>query len=152
PDSQLPSGLKLWTDHNRAYFKRWDMTLTGFVLDGASGSSTELEFAAYRQFSPDGCGTHFEKGPRMIAGVPTCPERDLPDSAAAAARMISARAGEVKGVPQFLWARSILKPPAWYAEVSRVLREEYPSAPVVVVDPYTFFGLIHQATAIGMPR
>lgn len=152
PDSMLPSGLQLWAEYCRPYYERWDMTITGFVLDGASGASTELEFAAYRTFSPDGCGTHFEKGPRMIAGVPTCPERDLPDSAAAAARMIAARAGEVKGVPQFLWARSILKPPAWYAEVSRVLREEYPSAPVVVVDPYTFFGLIHQATAIGMPR
>lgn len=145
PDSGLPSGLKPWTDYCRRYFQRWDMTITGFVLDGSAGASTELEFAAYRAFSPDGCGTHFEPGPRVIAGVPTCPERDLPDSAEQAARVIAnAARGELR-TPRFLWARSILKPPSWYAEVSRLLREQHPEAPVVVVDPYTFFGLIRVA-------
>ncbi len=147
PDSKLPSGLQLWTEYCRPYFKRWDMTISGFVLDGASGASTEREFAAYRQFSPDGCGTHFEKAPRLIAGVPTCPERDLPDSPEEAARVIAARAGEVRGEAQFLWARSILKSPSWYAEVSRLLREEHPGALVEVVDPCTFFGLIREHTA-----
>ncbi len=146
PDSRLPSGLKLWTDYCGSYFRRWDMSITGFVLDGASGSSSELEYASYRQFSPDGCGSHFEKAPRMIAGVPTCPERDLPDSAAEAARVIAARAGEVRGDAQFLWARSILKSPSWYVQVSRLLREKYSDVPVVVVDPYTFFGLVREST------
>ncbi len=147
PDSKLPSGLKLWADYCRRYYARWDMTITGFVLDGASGASTELEFAAYRPFSPDGCGTHFEKAPRMIAGVPTCPERDLPDSAEAAAKVIAARAAAVKGEAEFFWARSILKPPAWYARVSEFLRERHPDTPVVIVDPYTFFGLIREDLA-----
>ncbi len=147
PDSRLPSGLKLWTDYCGSYFRRWDLSITGFVLDGASGASTDLEFAAYRQFSPDGCGSHFEKSPRMIAGVPTCPERDLPDSVAEAARVIAARAGEVRGDAQFLWARSILKSPSWYVQVSRLLREQYSNVPVVVVDPYTFFGLVGESTA-----
>ncbi len=142
PDSQLPSGLKFWTEHCARHFRRWDMTITGFVLDGASGRSTEREFAAYRSFSPDGCGTHYERAPRMIAGVPTCPERDLPDAAEAAAAVIAKLAGDVKDEARFLWARSILKPPSWYAQVAQILREQYPQAPVVVVDPYTFFGLI----------
>jgi hypothetical protein len=46
--------------------------------------------------------------------------------------------------PCFLWARTILKSPSWHAEVSHVLREKHSAAPVVVVDPYTFFGLIEQ--------
>ena len=142
PDSQLPSGLEFWTEHCARNYRRWDMTITGFVLDGASGASTEREFAAYRRFSPDGCGTHFEKGPRIIAGVPTCPERDLPDSAEAAAGVIAKLADNVKSDARFLWARSILKPPSWYARVGEILREKHPQAPVVVVDPYTFFGLI----------
>lgn len=118
------------------------MTITGFVLDGATGASTEREFADYRRFSPDGCGTHFEKGPRMIGGIPTCPERDLPDSAAEAAAVIAKLAGNIKGEAGFLWARSILKPPSWYAQIAQILREKYPQAPVAFVDPYTFFGLI----------
>ena len=142
PDSKLASGLNAWTKHCADNFKRWDMTITGFVLDGSSGASTEREFAAYRNFSPDGCGTHFEKGPKIIAGVPTCPERDLPDSAEAAAAVIAKYAGDVKDEARFLWARSILKPPSWYAQVSQILQEKHPQAAVTIVDPYTFFGLI----------
>lgn len=142
PDSKLPSGLEAWTEHNLRHFRQWDMTITGFVLDGASGASTEREFAAYRRFSPDGCGTHFEKGARMISDIPTCPERDLPDSAAQAAAVIAKHAGNLKGEAGFFWARSILKAPSWYAQVAQIVREAHPEAPVVFVDPYTFFGLI----------
>ena len=119
------------------------MTITGFVLDGASGASTEEEFKAYIQFSPDGAGTHFEQSPRVYAGLPTCPERDLPDDAAAAASVIANEAKKrAADQPGFLWARSILKSPTWYAAVSRLLAEKYPDTGVEVVDPYTFFGLI----------
>ncbi len=145
PHSKLPPGLGVWTQHCRNYFQRWDMTITGFVLDGSAGASTATEFAAYRQFSPDGCGTHFERAPRVIAGVPTCPERDLPNGAREAAAVIAKEAAAVSQTPRFLWARSILRAPSWYAQVSQILAEEHPAAPVVVVDPYTFFGLIREA-------
>jgi hypothetical protein len=144
PDSGLPYGLKPWQEHCQRYFARWDMTITGFVLDGSSGASGAREFEAYRTFSPDGMGTHFERGPALHAGVPACPERDLPDSSDAAARFIAERAAQSNGRPDFLWARSILKSPTWYAEVSRLLREKHPEARVEVVDPYSFFGLIRQ--------
>ena len=142
PDSKLPPGLELWKEHCARHYRRWDMSITGFVLDGASGAATAREFAAYRNFSLDGCGTHFEKEPRIIAGIPTCPERDLPDSAEAAAGVIAGLANNVNTEARFLWARSILKSPSWYAEVSQILREQHPQAPAVFVDPYTFFGLI----------
>ena len=143
PESHLPSGLAAWAAYCRERYARWDMTITGFMLDGSSGSSGAAEFEAYRGFSPDGIGTHFEKGPRMWAGIPTCPERDLPDNAAAAAAQIADRAARaINQQPAFLWARSILKSPAWYADVSRLLREQHPGVPVEIVDPYTFFGLI----------
>lgn len=142
PDSGLPSGLARWEEHCRSYYARWDMTITGFILDGASGASTELEFAAYQRFAPDGAGTHFESGPALHGRLPTCPERDLPDSAEAAANVIASRAKAARNGPAFLWARSILKSPAWYGDVSRLLRERHPEASVEVVDPYTFFGLI----------
>jgi hypothetical protein len=151
PESRLPSGLALWTEHCRRYFERWDMTITGFVLDGSAGASTESEFAAYRTFSPDGCGTHFERGPRIIAGIPTCPERDLPDSAPQAAAFIAKEAAKVSTSPRFLWARSILKTPGWYARVSDLLREQHPDAPIAVVDPYTFFALIGRAEPVPPP-
>lgn len=145
PDSGLPSGLAAWEAHCRRAFADWGMSITGFVLDGSAGASTEQEFSAYRSFSSDGAGTHFEPGPRLIADIPTCPERDLPDRAEDAAAAIAQRAASRGAGPGFLWARSILKSPGWYAEVSGRLREQYPDAAIEIVDPYTFFGLVRVA-------
>ena len=142
PESGLPSGLKAWTEHCRRYYERWDMSITGFILDGSGGASTDLEFGAYRSFSPDGAGTHFEPGAAMHAGLPTCRETDLPDDVDKAAEVLANAAREHKDRPGFFWARSILRTPKWYADLSQRLAEKYPEAPVSVVDPYTFFGLI----------
>lgn len=144
PESGLPSGLEIWTEHCRRYYRRWDMSITGFILDGAGGASTEREFQAYRSFSPDGAGTHFETGPHLHVGLPTCPERDLPDDVEQAAALIAEAASHCQDRPGFLWARSILKPPRWYADLNRQLALKPAGSLVTVVDPYTFFGLVHQ--------
>ena len=144
PDSKLPPALKLWEEHCTRYYQRWGMTISGFMIDGSAGASTEEEFKAFRRFSPDGVGNHFDLTPRIIAGIPTIREWDIPDAAEASAAFIAQQAkGAAKG-PCFLWARNILKPPSWHAEVARFLKEKHPQAPVVVVDPYTFFGLIRE--------
>lgn len=142
PDSRLDSGLGAWTAHCRTYYKRWGMSITGFMLDGAAGASKETEFRAYRTFSPDGVGTHFEKGPVMRAGIPTCPERDLPDDVEKAAALVAGAAPRKGSGPAFFWARSILKRPSWYLQLNAILAQKYPEACVETVDPYTFFGLI----------
>jgi hypothetical protein len=142
PDSGLPSGLQVWTEHCRRYYERWGMTITGFMLDGSGGASTEAEFAAYRSFSPDGAGTHYTERPALRSGMPTCRERDLPDDVDQAAAVLAKAAREQRGRPGFFWARSILKSPAWYAQLSERLAKQHPEAAVAVVDPYTFFELI----------
>ena len=142
PDSGLPSGMEKWVAHNQKYFGLWDMDITGFVLDGAGGASTDQEFAAYKKFSPKGFGTHYEKGPALHVGVPSIPERDLPDDVEKAAEIV---ANDAKGSDQkanFQWRRSILKSPDWYLQLSTLLAQKYPDARVEVVDLYTLFGLI----------
>jgi hypothetical protein len=151
PDSKLPPALKVWTEHCSRYFKRWDMSITGFMLDGSAGASTPEEFAEYRRFSPDGCGNQLDLAPQVIAGVPTMREWDMPGSATRTAAYVAQQAAAAGNGPCFLWARTIVKPPSWHAEVSRVLRDKYPNAPVVIVDPYTFFGLI-KAHVNGGPK
>ncbi len=142
PQSALPSGLEAWVRHCEGHYRRWDISITGFVLDGSAGQSTDLEFTAYRSFSRDGIGTHFEKSPAIKAGIPTCPERDLPDKPESAAAVIAEAARGRKGETSFLWCRSILKDPRWYDQVSTLIREKHPDVSVEIVDPYTFFGLI----------
>jgi hypothetical protein len=141
PDSGLRPGLEAWVKHCRAYYERWGMTITGFVLDGSGGASTDVEFEAYRRFSPDGLGTHFEPGAAIHAGVPTCRERDLPNGVDQAADAI-ARDAAKGSEPVFLWKRSVLRRPSWYSALSKTLKAKYPQLAIEVVDPYTFFGLI----------
>ena len=47
PESGLPSGLETWRQHCLPYYRRWDLSITGFVLDGSAGAATETEFAVY---------------------------------------------------------------------------------------------------------
>ena len=144
PDSKLPPALKIWTEHCARYFKRWDMSITGFMLDGSAGASTPEEFAEYGRFSPDGCGNQLDLTPQIISGVPTIREWDMPGSAERTAAYMAQQAAAATKGPCFLWARTILRTPSWHADVSRILREKYPKARVAVVDPYTFFGLIKE--------
>ena len=141
-----PSGLPSWIEHCQNYLSRWDMSIVGFVLDGAGYKSTEYEFRGYRHFAQDGCGTHFEDSAKMISGVPTCNEWDLNENPEIAARDIANIASNYQDKPGFVWCRSILKSPSWYAKVSEILKNTYPESPVTVVDPYTFFGLIRQTS------
>lgn len=142
PDSGLPSGLKAWEAYCKRYYARFGMTITGFVLDGTAGASTDTEWAAYKSFSPDGLGTHYESGPALHLGIPAIPERDLPDDVEQAAAIIARDAEGSDRRPVFQWRRSVLKSPEWFARLSELLKEKYPEARVEVVDPYTLFGLI----------
>ncbi len=118
------------------------MSITGFILDGAAGASTDREYAAYRSFSPDGAGTHFTGEPALYAGLPTCREQDLPDNVDQAAKVIRDLAARTTQKPRFLWARSILKHPRWYSDLAQRVAEGQTESEVVFVDPYTFFGLV----------
>lgn len=149
PDSKLPPALKPWTEHCVRYYKQWDMTISGFMIDGSAGASTEEEFVAFKRFSPDGVGNHFDPTPRLIAGIPTLREWDIPESPEAAAAFIAKQAAAATNGPCFLWARTILKTPSWHVEVVKFLREKHPDASVAVVDPYTFFGLIGEHAGQG---
>ena len=142
PDSGLRPGLQAWINHCKKYYAQWDMSITGFVLDGAAGAATAGDFAAYQNFSPNGAGTHFEAGPGLKSGLPTCRETDLPDSAEAAVEVIRNQVASLNGRPGFLWARTILRPPKYHADISEILAKKYPELDVEVVDPYTFFALI----------
>jgi hypothetical protein len=142
PESGLPSGLEAWGKHCARYYDRLGMSITGFMIDGSGGASTETEFQAYQRFSPDGAGTHFERSPRVFAGMATFPEEDLPEDIDKAAAVLAAAARKNSGHPGFFWARSILKTPKWYVDLGHRLAQSYPDLKIEVVDPYTFFGLV----------
>jgi hypothetical protein len=142
PESGFSPGLREWMEHCIPYYQRWDLTITGFVLDGAAGASTAREYEIYHHFSPDGLGTHFQPGPALHASIPTCRETDLPDDVNQAIEKVRQFAANPSPKPSFFWARSILKDPGWYWGLTEALKKQESSQAVETVDPYTFFQLI----------
>ncbi|MEA3366273.1 MAG: hypothetical protein U9Q79_11600, partial [Candidatus Hydrogenedentes bacterium] len=138
--SGLPSGLDAWVAHNRPYAERYDLSITGFIIDGHSPGMGEKGMDAYLEFSPDGIvgqkippqGVHRNVMPyvRMKLDLHGAP----PDAGATIASLAGVN------MPKFLFIRTILKSPSWARETMQAAVAGNPS--VEFVDPYTFFLLV----------
>lgn len=47
PISGLPDALDAWAAHNLPYYKRWDITITGFIIDGLAPGLNQKGLDAY---------------------------------------------------------------------------------------------------------
>ena len=139
PFSGLPSGLDAWAEHCIPYYKRWDLSITGFIIDGYAPGLNENGLATYKRFSPDGIVAQkippqgiFDQMPfiRMNLDLDGKPE----DVAHTIASRFTGKS------PQFLIFRTILKTPSWHLQVKENLEREHPEA--IVVGPYEFFLLL----------
>src|SRR3546814_8280911 len=54
PVSCLPDVLKTWEKHCLPYYHRWDLTMTGFIIDGNSPGLNKEGLDTYARFSPNG--------------------------------------------------------------------------------------------------
>lgn len=140
--SDLPSGMAVWERHCRRFYEQWDLSLTGFIIDGFGPGLSAEGLDAYARFSPDGIVP--QKIPRqgVHQGMPYVRMgADLPASPAAAARILGQSAGE--SLPQFAVCRSILQTPSWYLQVSEELAG-LAGDQVQVVDLYTLMWLVRE--------
>lgn len=142
--SGLPQAIDVWQEHCLPYYLRWDVTITGFIIDGFAPALSVESFEAYSTFSPDGIVAQkiadtgiYDSMPfkRMDSDVHGSPKR-------AAETILSFVKGDP---PQFLFFRSILKSPSWYKSLFAELTSARPD--IAVLDPYSFFLLLrlHQA-------
>lgn len=143
PYSGLPSGLPEWEKRCAHFYQQWDLSLTGFIINGfARGASPDV-FAAYGTFSPDGIIT--QGGRREVQnGVPRLAmAADIgdPNPAAAAQKILALAPGSG---PVFLPCRTVLKSPNWHAQVARELLR-LRGRDVQVVDLYTLLALVRAA-------
>ena len=53
-DPEVPDGWDAWIAHNREYFRRYDLSITGFIIDGHAPGMGTRGLDGYLQFSPDG--------------------------------------------------------------------------------------------------
>jgi hypothetical protein len=142
PHSGLDSGMAAWEQHCRRFFERWDISLTGFVIDGFGPGLAPEGLDAYARFSPDGIvaqkidplGVHRNMPFVRMGG-------DLPADPGEAARLL--RYATVGPTPRFVVYRSILQTPTWYATVARELKL-IAGDEVRLVDLYTLLWLVRE--------
>jgi hypothetical protein len=162
-DSAVPDGWPAWTQRNLEYFHRYDLTITGFIIEGFAPFMGSRGFDEYAKFSPDGLMIQTESKTIGLVGLhrgtlPYVRHRlDLDGSPAQAGATLAAQVGREQkafaGGPQFLMARTILKSPTWHAETMAAAKAAPGGERIEFVDADTFFLLLKtQLGRISSPR
>lgn len=140
--SGLPSGVAAWDRYCKRYYEQWDLSVTGFVIDGYAPGLTKEGLDAYADFSPDGIVAQKIPKQGMYRAMPFVRMRtDVDGTPEQAARAIYAQASGPK--PRFVVCRSILKTPTWYAGIEQELKK-LAGDDVKIVDMYTLFQLVRE--------
>ncbi|REF35157.1 GxGYxYP domain-containing protein [Thermasporomyces composti] len=148
--SGLPSGVEVWRDHCRRHYERWDLTVTGFIIDGFAPAMDAATLRAYSDFSPDGFAAQKVEPLGLVGDTPYVrmgPDLPRADPATAADALAAALGGDLGGppsTPTFHSVRTILQSPSWHREVVERLHAQAPEAAVEIVDAHTFYALVRQ--------
>ncbi|GAA4311634.1 GxGYxYP family putative glycoside hydrolase [Compostibacter hankyongensis] len=139
PISGLPEGLQAWVAHNKPYYDRWGLSITGFIIDGKAPGLNKKGLDAYAQFSGNGIVPQKVPLTLLHGNMPVLRSDDDVNETdpAAAARHILARV-KARPVP-FHWFRNILKSPTWYVQVAEELKRLDPK--IELLDAPAFFEL-----------
>ncbi|HMR18210.1 MAG TPA: GxGYxYP family putative glycoside hydrolase [Sphingobacterium sp.] len=138
--SALPDGTRQWAEHNKPYYRRWGLSITGFVIDGEAPAMNKDGLDAYAAFSPDGIVPQKVPGSGVLHGdMPVFKsgedvnQRDPLEAARDVVNQINRRE------ERFHWFRNILKTPTWYVQAYDEIRRLNPN--VELLDAPTFFAL-----------
>ena len=152
-DPEVKDGWEAWVQHNRDYYHRYDLTISGFVIEGFAPWMGGHGLEEYAQFSPDGLmlGTTNKSFGKIALDRGIMPyirhRLDLVphDPAQAGAQLAGLVAAEKKDFPggtQFLMVRTILKSPTWHAATMAAAQAAAGGQRIQFVDAYTFFLLM----------
>jgi hypothetical protein len=137
--SGLPEAVDTWREHCLPYYLRWDLTITGFIIDGYAPAINVNTLEAYSTFSPDGIVAQKIPDTGIYGSMPF--KRMNWDVHGDPKRAAQTILSFVKGdPPQFLFFRSILKSPSWYKALFAELNAARDD--LALLDPYSFFLLL----------
>ena len=145
--SGIEDALGLWEEHNLLYYSRFDLDVTGFVINGFHGDMPLRVQQSYTHFSPRGVGMQLGFDQPRVGNTPFVRHNadiypQLGNLPATAAEM-AAHARNHQ--PQFLIFRLILQKPGTVAAIRDILMRDHPEVQWQFCDPYTFFGLYNVA-------
>jgi len=137
--SGLKSGLDTWAKHCKKYYERWDLSVTGFVIDGNAPGLSEEGLDCYASFSPNGIVPQKIPLTLLHGAMPVLrSDDDVTESDPTEAANHVLRRVKARPVP-FHWFRNILKTPTWYMNVADEIKKSDPT--VELLDAPTFFEL-----------
>jgi hypothetical protein len=148
--SGLPSGLVAWQRHCSRHFRQWDISITGFVIDGNTPAMSQPGLQTYAQFS---CNGFAEQDAAELGIVGTTSYLQMPDgfggstvaaSAANIEAMFYGDASQAPYVPEWHSLRAALQAPTFYKEVAAQVQSDVPDAEAVFLDAFTFYALLRQ--------
>jgi len=141
--SGLPSGVQTWAKFSRILFKKWDLGITGFIIDGDAPAMSKETLKSYSTYSPDGIVAQKVPEMSMIDDTPVLKmSADLPhDSIIHAASVLIG--GLPKQIPSFSVFRAILWNPSELKDLYAKAKELDPN--IEFVDPYTLMLLAKKA-------
>ncbi|MGI8908097.1 MAG: hypothetical protein ACR2IE_16595 [Candidatus Sumerlaeaceae bacterium] len=107
--SGLPSGADAWERHCSRYYAQWDLSVTGFVIEGHAPQMSRDMLSRYARFSPGGAVIWRDKGkPGNHEGMPYLKmSADLTGTPAESAAIIARKAPKATGFSVFrtiLWS------------------------------------------------
>jgi len=145
PHSGLPDGWKAWETHCQREYSRWDIRITGFIIDGNARGLDEQGLDAYARFSAGGIAAQKIPERGIHSGMPYLRMGDdLPGVGGLqmphALNIVGSRLTGEK--PQFLLFRTILWTPSHHLELKRAIEQNYPGTRVVHTG--TLFALLKQ--------
>lgn len=152
PLRELPTALDKWVAHSQPYFKRFDMDITGFIINGHSPID-ETVMDTYNQISPVGSFhndpshpfTVYKGTPYMNLMTYVSTYGDLEDQA----RIMYQYAVTTMKEFHFCAYRTIVASPTSICNLrdafEKYARTQNPSVQYEYVDPYTFFDLAVQS-------
>ncbi|MFD0713303.1 malectin domain-containing carbohydrate-binding protein [Paenibacillus sp. GCM10027626] len=150
--SFLPS-LDNWTTWSELLYKRAGMTMSGFINNGNAGAPNNTIEQSYSKYSADGItvsaatGTPAVRNGNMavITNNLGVDRYDL-NSAAATIYNVTSALTNPGGQNNFLTIRSSFASPSFINDLYEKMQADHPSWNYEVVDPYSFYSLIRQAT------
>jgi hypothetical protein len=141
--SNLPSGLDAWAAHNKRFYDRWDLSITGFIIYAHGPDLNQAGLDCYASFSPNGIvpsrgpATGLHKNMPILRHDHDINEGNPKVAGKHVVERIAQRRKE--GHPPFHWFRNILKSPTWYVDVVDHVHTLNPK--IELVDGPTFFEL-----------
>ena len=145
-EADIADGWDSWTELNKKYFKKYDLSITGFVIDGHSPGMGEKGLAHYAEFSQDGLvGQKLPGGTLYKEKMPIIHiHRDLGGVPEQAGDAILSHLGQTKAA-QFMIFRTILKSPSWHQKTIEHVQFSPQGKKVRWIDPFTFFLLYKES-------